>query len=97
MFSLEAVSEHVMMESIQSGIVDALRHNNAIDDRKMLVSLPLAVIIFETLTTRIQKLEHVLVFLSRLPEGPFQVKLQNAVVELCMLCARFDPQSHAHI
>ncbi|THH32027.1 hypothetical protein EUX98_g2160 [Antrodiella citrinella] len=49
--------------SALTGIVDALRHNNAIDDRKML-------------------LEHVLVFLSRLPEGPFQTKLQNAVVEL---------------
>ncbi|KAH8104009.1 linoleate diol synthase [Cristinia sonorae] len=49
--------------SVLAGVVDALRHNNAIDDRKML-------------------LEHLLVFLSRLPEGPFQTKLQNAVVEL---------------
>ncbi|KAK7686255.1 hypothetical protein QCA50_010475 [Cerrena zonata] len=45
------------------GIVDVLRHNNAIDDRKML-------------------LEHILVFLSRLPEGTLASKLQNAVVEL---------------
>jgi hypothetical protein len=29
------------------------------------------------------KLEHVLVMLSRMPEGPLLTKLQNATVELC--------------
>ncbi|KAI0792157.1 linoleate diol synthase [Abortiporus biennis] len=61
--SIKKGSSYIMDISALSGIVDALRHNNAIDDRKML-------------------LEHVLVFLSRLPEGTLSQKLQNAVVEL---------------
>lgn len=34
-----SVCSHHYLIIVQSGIVDALRHNNAIDDRKMLVSL----------------------------------------------------------
>ncbi|EKM53767.1 uncharacterized protein PHACADRAFT_260261 [Phanerochaete carnosa HHB-10118-sp] len=45
------------------GIIDALKHNSAIDDRKML-------------------LEHILMFISKLPEGTVSTKLQNLVIEL---------------
>lgn len=44
-------------------IIDAIRHNNAIDDRKFL-------------------LEHLLMFLSKLPEGSFSTSLQNLVIEM---------------
>ncbi|KAF7796357.1 hypothetical protein EIP86_007534 [Pleurotus ostreatoroseus] len=44
-------------------VIDALKHHDAIDDRKLL-------------------LEHLLTFMSQLPEGSFSTSLQNAVVEL---------------
>ncbi|GJE90952.1 linoleate diol synthase and cytochrome P450 domain-containing protein [Phanerochaete sordida] len=45
------------------GIIDAIKHSDAIDDRKFL-------------------LEHLLMFLSKLPEGPLSTSLQNRVIEL---------------
>jgi cytochrome P450 len=49
--------------STLSGVLDAVRNINSLDDRKLL-------------------LEHVLVIMSKLPEGAMLTKLQNATVEL---------------
>ncbi|TFK51792.1 linoleate diol synthase [Heliocybe sulcata] len=62
------------LEGIRA-VVDAVRHTNAIDDRKML-------------------LEHILLLLSRMPEGDMLTSVQNSVIELLYLDLPHPPSTY---
>ena len=74
-----------MEYSAIAALLDALRDPNAIDDRKMLVSVPPCLeSVARPLTSYLSpQLEQMLVQLSRFPKGKIQTRLERGAVEMC--------------
>jgi len=74
-----------MEYSAISALLDALKDPNAIDDRKMLVSVPPCLeSVARTLTSHLSpQLEQILVQLARFPKGKIQTRLERTTVEMC--------------
>jgi hypothetical protein len=80
---------------ITAAVIDALAHANAIDDRKLLVSL--CTVLLSLNFMRFQ-LEHILILLSRLPPGRICATLTNSTAELrkllfCIQLSLADPSA----
>ena len=68
---------------MQSALVDALRHGDAINDRKLLVSKIIAWFVGWLFTMGFPQLEHILSFVSKLEDGMVSHALKSKIIEFC--------------